>query len=105
MDEKSVRNAANPKLPDPLRTTQVGRRSLVEPEEARRWLVGRKGFVPTQGDYIDPTRDLPSFDIALPVEFAKAVEKEAKERGVPFSVNLERHLGELVKKFADEKSK
>jgi len=48
MDERSVRNAANPKLPNHLVTEQVGRRSLVRPEEARRWLAGRKGFFPTQ---------------------------------------------------------
>ena len=47
MDERSVRNAANPKVNDPLKTESVGKRSLVTPQEAKRWLAGRKGFVPT----------------------------------------------------------
>jgi hypothetical protein len=48
MDERSVRNAANPKLPNPLATVVHGKRTYVEREEAKRWLVERKGFVPTQ---------------------------------------------------------
>lgn len=47
MDERSVRNAAAAKGDGRLVTEQVGKRSLVEVTEARRWLVGRKGYVPS----------------------------------------------------------
>jgi hypothetical protein len=46
MDERSVRNAASGANPS-LRSGAVGKRSVVPIEEARRWLAGRKGFVPT----------------------------------------------------------
>lgn len=84
MDERSVRNAANPKLPDPLKTEQIGKRSLVSPEEARRWLAGRKSYIPTQ-TYTGPRRS--SFDLTLPVlpeEFLKQVQRAAEQSG--FSV-------------------
>ena len=48
MDERSVRNAANPKLPNPLVTVVQGKRTYVETGEAKRWLAERKGFVPTK---------------------------------------------------------
>ncbi|WP_159690498.1 hypothetical protein [Cognatazoarcus halotolerans] len=82
MDERSVRNAANPKLPDPLKTEQVGKRSLVSPEEARRWLAGRKGYIPTRA-YAGPRR--PSIDVTLPVlpeEFLDQIQRAAAESGV-----------------------
>lgn len=84
MDERSVRNAANPKLPDPLKTEQIGKRSLVKPEEGRRWLAGRKGYIPTQ-EYTGHRP--PSWDITLPEvseEFMKRIQREADETG--FSV-------------------
>jgi hypothetical protein len=55
MDERSVRNAANPKLPDPLKTELNDSRTMVPPQEARRWLAGRKGFIPTQS-YTGPPK-------------------------------------------------
>jgi hypothetical protein len=82
MDERSVRNAANPKLTNPLKTEQVGQRSLVRPDEARRWLAGRKGYVPTQA-YDGPR--IPSFDLTLPElpkEFLEQVQREAEETGI-----------------------
>ncbi len=45
---RSVRNATYDK-DDPLRTVKEGNKVLVEISEARRWLKGRRGFVPTQG--------------------------------------------------------
>jgi len=47
MDEKSVRNAANPKGKDPLKTVNEGSRTYVEPKEALAWLSRRRGFKPT----------------------------------------------------------
>lgn len=49
MDEKSVRNAANPKNKDPLITTVSGRRTWITQRDARNWLVKRRGFVPSPG--------------------------------------------------------
>ena len=47
IDTRSVRNAMNAKLPDPLVGQPFGKRVFIPVEEARRWLAGRKGFRPT----------------------------------------------------------
>lgn len=49
MDEKSVRNAANPKGREPLVTQVSGRRTWISRMDAYTWLKKRRGFVPTQG--------------------------------------------------------
>lgn len=49
MDEKSVRNAANPKNKDALKTTIFGKRTFIYTKDAYKWLVNRRGFVPTKG--------------------------------------------------------
>ena len=92
MDERSVRNAANPKLPNPLTTEPVGRRSLVRPEEARRWLATRKGFIPTKAINKGEADRLPSYDLELPLAFLEKVYSEAKELGIPFKTNLTERL-------------
>lgn len=92
MDERSVRNAANPKLPDPLKTEQVGKRSLVRSEEARRWLAGRKGFVPTQESEVGTVQRPPEFNIELTKEIVENIEREAKEAGVSFDTYLKKKL-------------
>lgn len=92
MDERSVRNAANPKLPNPLMTEQVGRRSLVRPEEARRWLANRKGFVPTKTVNGGSEDRLPTYDLELPPAFVEDVRREAKELDIPFEKNLRKRL-------------
>jgi len=46
MDERSVRNACNPKLSDRLSTVALGTRTLVEPNAAKNWLEHRKGYQP-----------------------------------------------------------
>jgi hypothetical protein len=78
MDERSVRNAANPKLPDPLKTELNDSRTMVPPQEARRWLAGRKGFIPTQS-YTGPRK--PEFNIALSIP-AEQIQKILEEAGV-----------------------
>ncbi len=83
MDERSVRNAANPKLPGALITESVGKRTMVTIEEARRWLAGRKGFVPTLG----ATRDEVSVraqqtSVILPSPLLARINAHAKEAGV-----------------------
>jgi len=88
MEERSVRNAANPKLADPLVTCQIGRRSLVEPEEARRWLAKRKGFIPTQemGDQPKAKR----FSAEITPQLFEVIQKEANKAGIPPQVFLQK---------------
>ncbi len=92
MDERSVRNAANPKLPDPLKTEQVGKRSLVSSEEARRWLAGRKGFIPTKECEGRVAQRPPEFDLVLTEELVELIEREAKKAGLSFNAFLEKKL-------------
>ncbi len=102
MDERSVRNAANPKLPNPLMTEPVGRRSLVGPEEARRWLADRKGFVPTKVTSDGDEDRVPSFDLTLPQAFFDDVAREAKELDIPFDTNLKRRILNAAKGMASK---
>lgn len=108
MDERSVRNAANPKLADPLKTTQVGKRSLVTPEEARRWLAGRKGFVPTQSVDFEPLKPAPEYNIRLgDWEFVKDLHRKAEENGMSLNHYLNAILGgdnfwKLAQEMMDE---
>lgn len=92
MDERSVRNAANPKLPDPLKTEQIGKRSLVSPEEARRWLVGRKGYLPTKECGGRVAQRVPEYDIELTEEIVEAIERGSKKAGVSFGEYFKRVL-------------
>ena len=47
MNEKSVRNATQPNAPDRLQTYKKGARTVVDSDEALRWLKGRRNFKPT----------------------------------------------------------
>ena len=92
MDERSVRNAANPKLVDPLKTVQIGKRSLVEPKEAQRWLAGRKGFVATRVvEGLIPHRP-PTYNIDISQAEVDLISKEAKKTGQPFDVFLKQAI-------------
>lgn len=99
MDERSVRNAANPKLPNPLKTEPVGQRSLVRPAEARRWLRTRKGFVPTKVVIEREAEGPPNFDLELPPEFVEVVRREAMELNIPFETNLKKRLFDAYKRM------
>lgn len=99
MDERSVRNATNPKLPDPLKTEKIGKRSLVNREEGRRWLASRKGFVPTQESEFDAVQAPPSWDLVLPEEFAEHIQRAAKKAGVSVNSYLKQ---KLIKAFEGE---
>lgn len=92
MDERSVRNAANPKLPDPLKTEQVGKRSLVNPEEARRWLSGRKGFIPTNKNEGAVPERPQEFDMEVSEELVAIIEQQAKKAGVSFEAYFKKVL-------------
>lgn len=88
MDERSVRNAANPKLAVPLKTTPIGKRSLVSVEEANRWLAGRKGFIPTRHGETFVKHRPPEWDIKIPEDVLELIKKRAKDCGIPFSIFL-----------------
>lgn len=46
MEEKSVRNAANPKRPNALRTVSIDGAACIEPHDAREWLKARGRYLP-----------------------------------------------------------
>lgn len=92
MDERSVRNAANPKLADPLKTEHIGKRSLVSPEEARRWLAGRKGFIATQECKSDPAQRPPEFSVNISEELFETFDREAKKEGISLMKYVENFL-------------
>ena len=80
MEERSVRNAANPKLADALVTEQYDKRTVVSLVEARRWLAGRKGFVPTQSA---APRSEPMIELPLPASIVSGLKAKAASIGVP----------------------
>lgn len=87
MDERSVRNAANPRLRNPLKTQQVGARTLVSPEDALEWLSRRRGFTPTQHTDLHAHRPQ-EFDIELPEDVVQALLQKAASSGMPLQVLL-----------------
>lgn len=96
MDERSVRNAANPKLPNPLTTVQVGKRTFVDHEVARIWLADRKGFVPTQAkaDVMSKpeTIQMVPVMVKLPVDTMVRLTAKAKASGLSLSAVIEQLL-------------
>jgi hypothetical protein len=84
MDERSVRNAANPKLPDPLKSVVLGKRSLIPIEEAQRWLSGRKGFVPTGANQPPekPFLFAKTVDVPLPTDLVRQLHFAADDAGM-----------------------
>lgn len=99
MDERSVRNAANPRLPGALQTVTVGRRALVMPDEARRWLAGRKGFIPTQRNSIVLNDAHQEFNLELPREILEVIYREAKDAGIPFTHHMRNRLITIAKEI------
>ena len=85
MDERSVRNAANPKLPGHLVTEQYERRTVVSLAEARRWLAGRKGFIPTQSATA-PSE--PIVALPLPASIVSGLTAKAAALGIPVEAVL-----------------
>ena len=99
MDERSVRNAANPKLQEPLVTKNFGRRTLIAIDDARRWLAGRKGFVPTQGAPAEPQIAAPQLStLTVPYEIVARVSESANAANMStadFLANLlDKHQGD-----------
>ena len=80
MDERSVRNAANPKLPDALVTASFGRRTLIAIEDANRWLAARKGFVPTTRENAEPLHSEDRAVLDLPSDLKRRLGQAASDR-------------------------
>lgn len=102
MDERSVRNAANPKLPDRLVTKNFGRRTLVDIHDARRWLTGRKGFVPTKDFVPPPAPSGPEYtEVSMPHDLCSRLDHFANEASLPrwelLSELLDQHERNLPK--------
>lgn len=92
MDERSVRNAANPKLPGALKTETIGKRSVVSIEEAERWLAGRKGFVPTQKP--ESQEQVKTTEILLPASTAELLQTNAQKAGLSVAEFIEQRLSQ-----------
>jgi len=95
LDERSVRNACNPKLAGHLETVAVGKRSMVEPEAAKRWLSTRKGYVPlrrtSQAESSPPV--LPALaTLELPEQLLVQLNAKAAEA----SLSLNEYLAKLA---------
>ncbi|MGE1083692.1 hypothetical protein ACQJ0O_15865 [Pseudomonas shirazensis] len=50
MTERAVRNAAQPTAADQLKTRKEQNQTVVDSDEALRWLKGRRGFIATRAD-------------------------------------------------------
>jgi len=95
LDERSVRNACNPKLAGHLETVAVGKRTMVEPEAAKRWLSTRKGYVPlrrtSQAESSPPV--LPALaTLELPEQLLVQLNAKAAEA----SLSLNEYLAKLA---------
>lgn len=106
MDERSVRNAANPKLPDPLKTELIGKRSLVSPAEARRWLAGRKGFIPTSTPDDLVTNQVQNLNVTInrDEEWLERKEREARKAGIASKVDQQSVLLYMLSEYMREEA-
>lgn len=84
MDERSVRNAANPKLPNPLITVVHGKRTYVDSDVAKRWLSERKGFVQTKISSVAIPQFAPTeaTSVQLPADTMNKLKAKAEASGV-----------------------
>ena len=93
MDERSVRNAANPKQADALVTKSFGRRTMIHIDDARKWLAGRKGFVPTQSVAVGPAPEARKWsELSVPYPLLARLHDQAETAGIPTWELLERLL-------------
>lgn len=92
MDERSVRNAMNPKSPDRLIGQPHGNRTFIPVAEAQRWLKGRRGFQPTKKSSREDTEALTS--ISLPRDLAAQILTASAKEGVSVPELVARCLAE-----------
>ena len=94
MDERSVRNACNPKLPAALKTSQYGKRTLVAPADAKAWLTGRKGYVPLHEQ--QPRTDQAEQDDVVQLELPKALLERMQSAAQRQGQSVEAMLRQLL---------
>lgn len=82
MDEKSVRNATNPKLKIHLKTFNRGTRTYVNAQDAREWLSGRRGFKPTVNIDSDAERDLEKVGFFSASDFGSYIRKQREKKNL-----------------------
>lgn len=82
MDEKSVRNATNPKLKNHLKTFNRGTRTYVNAQDAREWLAGRRGFKPTVNIDSTAERDLEKVGFFSANDFGSYVRIQREKRNL-----------------------
>lgn len=80
MDEKSVRNATNPKVKNYLRTFNSGSRTYVNAQDAREWLSGRRGFKPTVN--IESERDLTKVGFFSAMDFGSFIRTKREKKNL-----------------------
>jgi hypothetical protein len=82
MDEKSVRNAANPKHKNYLKTLSYGSRTYVDIEDAKTWLKQRRGFRPTVIVDTAAERDLTRIGFFSEQDFGSYLTAQREKKGV-----------------------
>lgn len=83
MEEASVRNAANPNRPNPLKTYSEGGRTYVSPKDAKEWLKARGRYVPIRYELAEHDIDLALEGFKYPGDLWHFIEKRSKASGKP----------------------
>lgn len=81
MEEASVRNAANPRLANPLITKKVDGNTYIEPEKAKEWLKSRGRYIPVRVQYDDAKVDLSKTGFRTALEAWTFLESRAETVG------------------------
>jgi hypothetical protein len=94
MDERSVRNATNPKNPGALKTVQAGKRTLVRPADAKSWLAGRKSYTALREESPTPSAPLVSemAQLQLPKGLLDRMTSTAQSKGQSIEAMLSQLL-------------
>lgn len=101
MDEKSTRNAANPKHKDHLKTFSHGARTYVDVQDARTWLQQRRGFTPTVIVNTTAERDLAAIGFFSEQDFGSYLAAQREKKGMTLAdvVNAMRDMGVTEEKL------
>lgn len=94
MEEASVRNAANPKLTNPLVTKKIGNGTFVAPADAKAWLDARGKYTPLQTAH-GMAIDIAKSGFKTPHEVWTVLNGRAEACGL----SLDRMLGDLGLEF------
>lgn len=85
MDEKSARNAANPKHKNHLKTFNNGARTYVRVNDAKEWLLARRGFKPTVIVDTRAERDLAKIGFFSKQDFGSYLRVQREKKGLAFA--------------------